>query len=174
MGCSWYTYAGTLKNIKKGWILIPEYAQDWAGTDKLEVARAGSYDDFKMDEIPHDDKTLNYLNGDLLIGVFKKLYKGEQVDVALEDCYYKEYGFPYNDETLENLRCDGIYSDASRSCMPYSLKVTDDPSLTYETCKYYSPASQAWYPEKDHFAYEELYDQKEYDKEWNYYFGNVK
>lgn len=44
MGCSWYTYAGTLHKIEKGWLLIPKYAQKWAGTDKLEIAMGGEYE----------------------------------------------------------------------------------------------------------------------------------
>ena len=48
MGCSWYTYTGTLYQVKKGWLLIPKYAQEWAGTDKLEIAMGGDYDDFKI------------------------------------------------------------------------------------------------------------------------------
>ena len=35
MGCSWYTYASTLAKVKQEYLLIPKYAQKWAGTDKL-------------------------------------------------------------------------------------------------------------------------------------------
>lgn len=41
MGCSWFTYSGTFEEIKGGWLLIPDYAQEWAGTDKLKVKCGG-------------------------------------------------------------------------------------------------------------------------------------
>ena len=112
MGYSWFTYAETFEEIKHGWLLIPEYAQEWAGTDKLKVKHGGDYSDFEMVETPHNDKAFNYLDGNVLIGVFIKLYNGEKVDVSLKDCYYKEYNFPYENEKLEDLRSDGIFSHA--------------------------------------------------------------
>ena len=36
MGCSWFTYEGTLHEIKEGWLLIPKYAQEWARQDALQ------------------------------------------------------------------------------------------------------------------------------------------
>lgn len=179
MGCSWFTYAGTFEEIKEGWLLIPEYAQEWAGTDKLRVKCGGDYNDFKMKETPHADKSLNYLNGDVLIGIFIKLYNGEKVDVALEDCYFKECNFPHNNKKLNDLRTDSIFSHASWQYTPYSLKVTDDPSLTYETCKYYSPSGQISFTDEDDPEYEDYtgeeleQNQKIYDEFWNYYFGNI-
>ena len=74
MGCSWYTYAGTLHKIEKGWLLIPKYAQKWAGTDKLEITMGGEYDDFKMATTTLEKKSHTFLNGDVLIGIFEKLY----------------------------------------------------------------------------------------------------
>ena len=103
MGCSWFTYAGTFEEIKKGWLLIPEYAQEWAGTDKLKIKRGGDYSDFEMAETQHDDKSLNFLDGNVLIGIFKKIYNNEKVDVPLKDCYYREYNFPYENKKLEDL-----------------------------------------------------------------------
>lgn len=76
MGCSWFTYAGTLEEIKEGWLLIPQYAQKWAETNKLKIKRGGDYSDFEMAETPHDNKSLNFLDGNVLIGVFIKLYNG--------------------------------------------------------------------------------------------------
>ena len=169
MGCSWYTYAGTLNKVEEGWLLIPNYAQEWAGTDKLKIKRGGEYADFEMAETPSKNEASNYLNGDVLIGIFKKLYHNENVDITLNDCYYKKYEFPYEDEKLENLRSDGIFSNADWCNKPYSLKITKDKSLTYKTCKYYSPAGQMWYPSKD----KNCFDQKEYDSDWNYYFGSI-
>lgn len=184
MGCSWFTYAGTFEEIKKGWLLIPEYAQEWAGTDKLEVIRGGEYSDFEMAETPHDDKSLNFLDGNVLIGVFIKLYNGEKVDISLKDCYYKEYNFPYENEKLEDLRSDGIFSNAGWQYTPYSLKITDNPSLTYETCKYYSPSGQISFSDEDdeeyeNYTQEELKEelerrQKIYDEYWNEYFGYIE
>lgn len=101
MGCSWFTYAGTFEEIQEGWLLIPEYAQEWAGTDKLKVKCGGDYADFEMAETPHDDKSFNFLDGNVLIGVFIKLYNGEKVDVPLKDCYYEEYKFPYENKNLK-------------------------------------------------------------------------
>lgn len=180
MGCSWFTYAGTFEEIKDGWLLIPDYAQEWAGTDKLKVKLGGDYDDFEMAETPHDDKSLNFLDGNVLIGVFIKLYNGEQVDVPLKDCYYKENDFPYKNEKLEDLRTDGIFSHAGWQYTPYSLKITKDESLTYETCKYYSPSGQISFTSEDDPEYEDYTDEeieesrKIYDEYWNYYFGHIE
>ena len=62
MGMSWYTYAGTLYQVKKGWLLIPKYAQEWAGTDKLEITMGGDYDDFKMATTPLEKKSHTFVN----------------------------------------------------------------------------------------------------------------
>lgn len=169
MGCSWYTYAGTLKKVEEGWLLIPKYAQEWARTDKLKIKYGDEYNDFEMAKTPNENKTFNHLNGDVLIGIFKKLYNNENVDITLNDCYYRKYEFPYKNEKLENLRADGILSEASWSNTPYSLRITKDKSLTYETCKYYSPAGQIWHPSKD----KDSFDQEKYDSDWNYYFEHV-
>ena len=173
---SWFTYAGTFEEIKEGWLLIPEYAQEWAGTDKLKIKRGGDYDDFEMAETPHDDKSLNFLDGNVLIGVFIKLYNGEQVDVTLKDCYYREHNFPYENEKLEDLRADGIFSNVGWQYTPYSLKITKDEFLTYETCKYYSPSGQISFTDKDEIEDEEELEhrQKVYDEYWNHYFGHIK
>ena len=133
-----------------------------------------------MAETPHDDKTINFLDGDVLIGVFIKLYNGEKVNVPLKDCYYREYNFPYKNEKFEDLRSDGILSHAGQQYTPYSLKITDDPSLTYETCKYYSPSGQISFtyeydPEYEDYTEEELeHRQKIYDEYWNEYFGHIE
>ena len=180
MGCSWFTYAGTFEEIKEGWLLIPKYAQKWAGTDKIKIKRGGDYSDFKMAETTHDDKSLNFLDGNVLIGVFIKLYHDEKVDVTLKDCYYKEYNFPYENKKLENLRTDGIFSNAGWQYTPYSLKITKDESLTYETCKYYSPSGQISFSDEDDEEYEDYtqeeleHRQKIYDEYWNYYFGHIE
>ena len=179
MGCSWFTYAGTFEEIQEGWLLIPEYAQEWAGTDKLKVKCGGDYADFEMAETPHDDKSFNFLDGNVLIGVFIKLYNGEKVDVPLKDCYYEEYKFPYENKKLEDLRTDGIFSHAGWQYTPYSLKITKDDSLTYETCKFYSPSGQISFtseddPEYEDYTEEELeHQQKIYDEYWNHYFGHI-
>lgn len=184
MGCSWFTYEGTLHEIKEGWLLIPEYAQEWAGTDKLKVKRGGDYSDFEMAETPHEDKSLNFLDGHVLIGVFIKLYNGENVDVTLKDCYFKGHKFPYDNEPLEDLRSDGIFSHADYQYTPYSLKITKDDSLTYETCKYYSPSGQNSFMSEDDPDYEDEYEdyteeelenmQKTYNEYWEYYFGHIQ
>lgn len=134
----------------------------------------GDYDDFKMAKTPHKNKSLNFLNGDVLVGAFQRLYNGERVDVALKDCYYREYDFPFELKPIEKLRLEGIYSNALWSYMPYSLKVTDNPSLTYDTCQYYSPSSQIWYPNPDEPDYEDEFNQESYNEVWNHYFGNIE
>lgn len=180
MGCSWFTYAGTFEEIKHGWLLIPEYAQEWAGTDKLKIKRGGDYSDFEMAETPHDDKSLNFLDGNVLICIFEKLYNEENVDVTLKDCYYRKYNFPYENKKLEDLRTDGIFSHAGWQYTPYSLKITKDESLTYETCKYYSPSGQISFSDEDDPEYENYTDEeieesrKIYDEYWSYYFGNIE
>ena len=173
MGMSWYTYAGTLYQVKKkGWLLIPKYAQEWAGTDKLEITMGGEYDDFKMATTPLEDKSHIFLNGDVLIGIFEKLYNGQDVDVTLKDCYYEEFEFPHDFKQLEDLRHHGINTGAPWTFTPYSLKITEDESETYESCKYYSPSGQMWYPEEDEPDFEEFFNQQEYNQKWDYYFGN--
>lgn len=174
MGCSWYTYAGTLHKIEKGWLLIPKYAQKWAGTDKLEIIKGGEYADFKikLKSDPHNQK--DYLDGHVLIGIFEKLYNKENVDINLQDCYYEEDDFPYENTTLENLRHHGIDTQAAWTYKPYSLKITKDESETYESCEYYSPSGQMWYPEEDDPDFEEFFDQQEYNQEWKQYFGNIQ
>lgn len=174
MGCSWFTYAGTFEEIKEGWLLIPDYAQEWAGTDKLRVKRGRDRADFEMAETPHDDKSFTNLSGHLLIGVFKKLYNGNKVDVSLKDCYFKEYNSLYENKKLEDLRAYGILSQAGWEYEPYSLKITKDESLTYETCKYYSPSGQNSFMSEDDPDYEDFFDQKVYDEYWNEYFGHIK
>ena len=180
MGCSWFTYAGTFEEIKEGWLLIPKYAQKWARTDKLKIKRGGDYSDFEMADTPHDDKSLNFLDGNVLIGVFIKLYNGENVDVPLKDCYYRKYDFPYENKILEDLRTDGIFSHAGWQYTPYSLKITKEESLTYETCKYYSPSGQISFTNEDDPEYEDYTDeeieesQKIYDEYWSYYFGHIE
>ena len=184
MGCSWFTYAGTFEEIKKGWLLIPEYAQEWAGTDKLKIKRGGDYSDFEMAETQHDDKSLNFLDGNVLIGIFKKIYNNEKVDVPLKDCYYREYNFPYENKKLEDLRTDGIFSNAGWQYTPYSLKFTKDESSTYENCIFYSPSGQISFMNEDDPDYEDEYEdyteeelehrKKVYDEYWNYYFGNIE
>ena len=55
----------------------------------------------------------------------------------------------------------------------------DDPSLTYETCKYHSPSGQISFTDEDDPEYEDYTEeeleqnQKIYDEFWNYYFGNI-
>lgn len=180
MGCSWFTYAGTFEEIKHGWLLIPEYAQDWVGTDKLEIKCGGKYSDFEMAKTPHKNKSLNFLDGHILIGVFIKLYNGENVNVTLRDCYFKEHDFPYDNEPLEDLRSDGIFSHADYQYTPYSLKITKDESLTYEDCKFYSPSGQISFTDEDDPEYEDYTEeelehrQKVYNEYWNHYFGHIK
>ena len=174
MGMSWYTYAGALYQVKKGWLLIPKYAQEWAGTDKLEITMGGDYDDFKMATTPLEKKSHTFLNGDVLIGIFEKLYNGQKVDVTLKDCYYEEFEFPYDFKQLEDLRHHGINTSAPWSFKPYSLKITKDESETYESCRYYSPSGQMWYPEEDDPDFEEFFNQREYEQEWKQYFGNIE
>jgi hypothetical protein len=174
MGCSWYTYAGTLYQVKKGWLLIPKYAQKWAGTDKLEIAMGGEYDDFKMATTPLKEKSHTFLNGDVLIGIFEKLYNNQKVDVTLKDCYYEEFEVPYDFKQLEDLRHHGINTSAPWTFTPYSLKITKNESETYESCKYYSPSGQMWYPEEDDPDFEEFFDQQEYNQEWKQYFGDIE
>lgn len=174
MGISWYTYAGTLYQVKKGWLLIPKYAQEWAGTDKLEITMGGDYADFKikLESDSHNQK--DYLDGHVLIGIFEKLYNNENIDIKLQDCYYKEYDFPYENTILENLRHHGINTQASWTYKPYSLKITKDKSETYESCRYYSPSGQMWYSDEDDPYYDEKFDQRGYDQEWKHYFGDIQ
>ena len=65
-------------------------------------------------------------------------------------------------------------TQAAWTYKPYSLKITKDESETYESCEYYSPSGQMWYPEENDPDFEEFFDQQEYNQEWDYYFGNIQ
>lgn len=150
MGCSWYSYAGTLYQISTGYLLIPQYAQKWAGTDKLEIKRGGEYCDFEMANTPHENKNRNFLDGNVLSGIFEMLYNGEEPEVTFDECYYEEDNFPYHDDRLEKLRHEGISNQSSWQHTPYSMKVVplSVKNLTYEACPTYSPSSQeVYYPQ---------------------------
>lgn len=181
MGCSDYNYAGTLEMIHHGWLLIPKYAQDWVGTDKLEIEKSGEYADFVMLKTP--DKTRTNLDGHVLSAIFKDLYEGETPKVSLNECYYDPIN-PYDDEILEDYRTTGIFEIPYDRETPYSIKVVKDKNTTYETTAHYSTASQNWLWGKEHPNYD-FYDEDDsqltydpnnprvYDPElWDYYYSS--
>lgn len=158
MAVSWFTYAGTFKNITTGYLLIPEYAQEWAGTDKLTIIENGEFADFAIKEAPNP--TTNYIDGYVLIGIFKTLYKGEKAPVSLTDCFHENWNPSRGNKSLNQLFNNGLATKSYRKQTPYSLKITDNPNLTYETCPHYSPCGQ-------------FYDDEQklnHQKYWNDYF----
>lgn len=172
MGCSWYSYAGTLYQIETGYLLIPQYAQKWAGTDKLEIKCGGQYNDFEMTDTPHKDKNRKFLNGNVLSGIFEMLYNGEEPKITLEECYFEDGDFPYNSE-IEKLRHEGINNQSSWQQTPYSMKIVplSAKNLTYETCPTYSPSSQEVYYPQGHPDYNRD-TRSHYIKTLAFYFPN--
>lgn len=143
---SWFCYNNTHIQVNKGWLLIPKYAQSWAGVDKLKIAYATDYADFQIVKNPTmpDDKYKTCLNGHILIGIFETLYNGKTPPVSLTDCYFDKDRFPFENTTLEKLRRKGIYNDADSSLLPFSLKVVhhSNNKATYENAKGFSPCGQ--------------------------------
>ena len=158
MAVSWFTYAGTFKDITTGYLLIPEYAQKWAGTDKLTIIKNGEFADFAIKEAPNP--TSNYIDGYVLIGIFEKLYKGEKAPISLTECFREKWNPSGYNKSLNELFSNGLSTEAYHQETPYSLKITNDPTLTYETCPHYSPCGQ-------------FYDDEQklnHQKYWNDYF----
>lgn len=159
MAVSWFTYAGTFKDITTGNLLIPDYAQEWAGTNKLTITQSGEFADFAIAEAPNPRS--NYIDGYVLIGIFEKLYKGEKAPVSLTECFRENWNPSRGNKTFNKLFNKGLATKAYCHETPYSLKITKDPTLTYETCPYYSPCGQFYNDEEE----------SNNQKYWNVYFN---
>lgn len=138
MGISQFTYAGTLHLIDKDYLLVPKYAVDWVGGDKLHVIESGDYSDFKLDI----DSDKNCIDGNSLIGVFLDLYLGEEANIKFEDLLYSNFQYDYKNNKVKDYQANGIFSKGGYSLMPYSIKVVEDENVTYEDCLTYSPCGQ--------------------------------
>ena len=118
MGCSWWSFATKSSNYdnlvaidnKPATLLIPEFAISWTNNQsKLAIKHAGDYADFYMKE-PYDNGA--QINGHLLIAVFE-LLKQELEEITntlptFEECFYSNDSFPFENQTLEKLRRNGI------------------------------------------------------------------
>lgn len=135
MGVSWFAYAGTEESAVKGYILVPEYAQEWVGGQYIKYQQLGEYADFIIEGS-------TALNGHILIAAFEMLHNGHEVPVSFEDCKYVEYDFPYENEVLENMRHKGIDLDLGTPG-PWCLKVTER-IRKYERVEGYSHCGQWW------------------------------
>lgn len=92
MGCSWWSYIKSDLNedlIEIGEdaiLLIPEYAQEWVGKNKLIVKTLGDYASFS---IIYKNKE-KFLNGHILIAIFRTLYYDKEIDISFEDCLFED------------------------------------------------------------------------------------
>lgn len=174
MGQSWYTYAGTLYKVEKGYLLIPKYAQSFFKADKLLVESSTNYNDFEMAETPSANKNKKYLNGHVLSGIFQELYFGSTPKIALEDCYFEENKFPDDNEDFSELRTTGIFNNADWQNAPFSIKVVPlfASNLTYETCATYSPSTQQSYFPVGHEQYDPDREEQRF-KELKFYFKPI-
>lgn len=139
MGCSWWSYIKSDLNedlIEIGEdaiLLIPEYAQEWVGKNKLIVKTLGDYASFS---IIYKNKE-KFLNGHILIAIFRTLYYDKEIDISFEDCLFEDDTCISNNKYLEELRLEGIYDEYS---LDYGLKfVTSNEIKSYEdimNCSY--------------------------------------
>lgn len=142
MGCSWFTYAGTCLKAEEGYILIPEYAQNWAGTDKIKILEARDYSEFKLENG-------KFIDGNMLIGIFNSIFEEEEVPLTLDQMYFDEHDEIYDSKVKNDLRFKGICSGAYTSLCEYSLKVVLSDEFTYEEVETFSPSGQLYEPLDD-------------------------
>lgn len=114
-------------------LLIPEYAQEWVGKNKLIVKTLGDYASFS---IIYKNKE-KFLNSHILIAIFRTLYYDKEIDISFEDCLFEDDTCISNNKYLEELRLEGIYDEYS---LDYGLKfVTSNEIKSYEdimNCSY--------------------------------------
>ena len=133
MGYHQFAIAGTTSTALRGsYLLIPEFAREWVGKDKLKLRKSGLYGNVLLAGYP---KTLNSLNCHLLLGAFILLKEGKEVPFKFDDCIVSEQdGSP---DDLEDFRHLGIEHECSRNYYrsDIAIRITKDKSLDYDDCQ---------------------------------------
>ena len=133
MGYHQFAVAGTTSVALRGaYLLIPEFAREWVGTDKLKLRKSGMYGNVLLAGYP---KTLNSLNCHLLLGAFILLKDGKEVPFKFDDCIVSEQeGSP---DDLEDFRHLGIEHECSRNYYrsDVAIRITKDETLDYDNCQ---------------------------------------
>lgn len=133
MGYHQFAVAGTASTALRGsYLLIPEFAREWVGTDKLKLRKSGMYGNVLLSGYP---KTLNSLNCHLLLGAFLLLKEGKELSFKFDDCIVSEQeGSP---DDLEDIRHLGIELECDRGYRGSELgiRITKDPDVDYTSCQ---------------------------------------
>lgn len=133
MGYHQFAIAGTTSTALRGsYLLIPEFAREWVGKDKLKLRKSGMYGNVLLAGYP---KTLNSLNCHLLLGAFILLKDGKEVPFKFDDCIVSEQeGSP---DDLEDFRHLGIELECDRNYYrsDIAIRITKDPDVDYNNCQ---------------------------------------
>ena len=133
MGYHQFAIAGTTSTALRGsYLLIPEFAREWVGKDKLKLRKSGMYGNVLLAGHP---KTLNSLNCHILLGAFKLLQEGKQLSFKFDDCIVSEQeGSP---DDLEDIRHIGIEHECSRGYYnsDVAIRITKDLTINYNDCQ---------------------------------------
>lgn len=133
MGYHQFAIAGTTSTALRGsYLLIPEFAREWVGKDKLKLRKSGMYGNVLLASYP---KTLNSLNCHLLLGAFILLKDGKEVPFKFDDCIVSEQeGSP---DDLEDFRHLGIELECDRNYYrsDIAIRITKDPDVDYDNCQ---------------------------------------
>ena len=133
MGYHQFAVAGTTSVALRGaYLLIPEFAREWVGTDKLKLRKSGLYGNVLLAGYP---KTLNSLNCHILLGAFKLLQEGKELSFKFDDCIVSEQeGSP---DDLEDIRYLGIELECDRNYYrsDVAIRITKDETLDYDNCQ---------------------------------------
>jgi len=133
MGYHQFAVAGTTSVALRGaYLLIPEFAREWVGKDKLKLRKSGMYGNVLLAGYP---KTLNSLNCHLLLGAFILLKDGKEVPFKFDDCIVSEQeGSP---DDLEDFRHLGIELECDRNYYrsDVAIRITKDPDVDYNNCQ---------------------------------------
>lgn len=133
MGYHQFAIAGTTSTALRGsYLLIPEFAREWVGKDKLKLRKSGMYGNVLLSGYP---KTLNSLNCHLLLGAFILLKDGKEVPFKFDDCIVSEQeGSP---DDLEDFRHLGIELECDRNYYrsDIAIRITKDPDVDYDNCQ---------------------------------------
>lgn len=128
MGQTSYTYAGTSIKAKKGFILIPEFAQEWVGAKSIKITKSGNYADLII------PKTKKHISGHILNQAFTLLKEGKQPEVSFEETLYDDSHKIYSNKVLEKMRIEGIYSKSI-------IRITEEEQA-YDSVVGYSETKQ--------------------------------
>ena len=133
MGYHQFAIAGTTSTALRGsYLLIPEFAREWVGKDKLKLRKSGLYGNVLLAGYP---KTLNSLNCHILLGAFKLLQEGKELSFKFDDCIVSEQeGSP---DDLEDVRHLGIELECDRNYYrsDVAIRITKDLMIDYDNCQ---------------------------------------